>query len=706
MYDAKMSAEIFPKHVELLTKLDKEIDSKIQALDVIEKTLRDQNHSSDLKIRSIENNIARLGNTDLTKYTYPDGLTILQKAEKTNNPELISGVKNLIDAHTTARSRAAASSSPELSPSTATAEATRRPASDPLNLRTPVTEARDMIFDQSQGSTKSVGADVDKITEAIRKEILQKQQKLLQSEIAESLPIGQGQKTFNDLSPQKFKEYLATEEGKKTAAEILKGAKIQQQLNKIEVEGYKKVHETFKDNFKDVVWEREPSVKVRIAEIKNDAGEKITSLKETTVDTTPTKVTLEDGTTRDIKSYRQIDFPLKLDEGKGPAHFSMAVKDENGQNISAKDAVYFTAHYDDKGKLIEISSPIPVKFMGTGDDAIGYIERNGKVYTLPVTRGNYRDMMQEVALNNDLSVAPRTVGPALQESQVLQKSGPIVNPNTLQTSKTLTIEPTTIAVTPSVGLAFETSKTKAILDTAQLTKVSTPEIGKESIVTVGVSKATAATQFASTSTSEVGKEPIVTVGVSKTVAAEQLTKVSPSEVGKEPIVTMGVSKATTATQLTKVSPSDIGVIKQQTTIVATSLAVYNKVQEIRQVLASLPRAPKVDNEKNALEMLNGKSTEQALKAISTAVGKGDEKLVKAMMSIIDKPPEGAKIPSIGKVALTKVYTDQIHSTKNMDPKERAQVQRAVGAIATKAGVNHVEQVALVGPKHRTSRERQ
>jgi hypothetical protein len=87
----------------------------------------------------------------------------------------------------------------------------------------------------------------------------------------------------------------------------------------------------------------------------------------------------------------------------------MAVKDQNGRNISEKEAVYFTAHYDEQGKLTEISSPIPVKFMGKGDDAVGYIERVGpdgkpKVYTLPVTQGKYKEMMKEVAKNQGMAV--------------------------------------------------------------------------------------------------------------------------------------------------------------------------------------------------------------------------------------------------------------------------------------------------------------
>ncbi len=295
-------------------------------------------------------------------------------------------------------------------------------------------------------------ANIDEITQAIRDEVITKQQTYLQGEIAKTMTPENGI-LFNQKTPEEVRVFLATPEGKDMVKLIMSTKEAQLAMNKIEVEGYKKVHEAHKDSFKNVGWAQETGTKVRIAEITNEAGEKVASLKETTVDATPTRVTLEDGTTRDIKSYRQIDFPLELKDGKGPAHFSMAVKDENGRNISAKDAVYFTAHYDDNGKLMEVSSPVPVKFMGDGDDAIGYIERNGKVYTLPVTQGKYKEMMQEVAINNGLgvdvgqsvdsvSVPPRTVGQELQEPEMLKKSGPVaIDPNALQTASAVTIEP-------------------------------------------------------------------------------------------------------------------------------------------------------------------------------------------------------------------------------------------------------------------------
>ena len=103
-------------------------------------------------------------------------------------------------------------------------------------------------------------------------------------------------------------------------------------------------------------------------------------------------------------SIRSIEFPPSLKEGSGPMHASFALKDANGHNMPAKDAVYFTVHYDKSGKLMEVTSPQPIKFMGKEDNAIGYIERNGEVYTLPVTKKAYNEMMTEVAKNQGMGI--------------------------------------------------------------------------------------------------------------------------------------------------------------------------------------------------------------------------------------------------------------------------------------------------------------
>ncbi len=250
-----------------------------------------------------------------------------------------------------------------------------------------------------------IGAEENLILDAIRTEILQKQQQSLQNNIINAAQTENEKKKLNALSPEKFRDYLITLEGKDKLSQIIKNPKIQQELNNIEIAGYKKIHNKFKENFKDIEWKASPDVpNEKVTNIKNDQGEHIASIKETTHNTQPITLTLEDGKTKTINSYRTIDFPKKLENGKGPMHLSMAVKDENGKNIPEKNAVYFTADYDENGKLTELSAPTPVQFMGNGADSIGYVERNGKIYTLPVTKEKYQEMMQEVALNKGNAV--------------------------------------------------------------------------------------------------------------------------------------------------------------------------------------------------------------------------------------------------------------------------------------------------------------
>ena len=250
-------------------------------------------------------------------------------------------------------------------------------------------EAQDSIISVStteKGPSKVKvlsSSEVDPITEAIRKEILAEQQKLIKAQIALSNP------SVNAMDSQRFREYLTSDPGKEEAAKVFAKPEIQTALNKIEVEGYKKVHAEFSDSFKNVNWTPDQVVaagqpKTKTSEITNEDGLVVAKIKETTHDIAPLAVTLDNGDKVNVKSYRTIDFPKELEAGKGPLHLSMAVKDQNGRNISEKEAVYFTAHYDEQGKLTEISSPIPVKFMGNDDKAVGYIERNGKVYTLPL----------------------------------------------------------------------------------------------------------------------------------------------------------------------------------------------------------------------------------------------------------------------------------------------------------------------------------
>ena len=587
----------------------------------------------------------------------------------------------------------------------------------------------------------------DEITQSIRDNVITKQQAYLQGEIAKTMSVEDGV-AFNKKTPEEIRAYLGTEEGKAATKEVMKTKEAQSAMNKIEVEGYRELHKI--DSFKNVGWAQETGTKFRIAEIKNDAGEIVASLKETTVNAAPTQVTLEDGTTRTVKSYRQIDFPKKLEDGKGPAHFSMAVKDENGNNISAKDAVYFTAHYDDAGKLTEVISPVPVKFMGTDDNAIGYIERNGKVYTLPVTQGKYKEMMQQVAINNGLSVdlgqavdsvsiPPRTVEPELQaerpkivtvdppvlqtakifttQSAVLHQAV-TVDPPVLQTAKIFTIEPVPKPGPDQVKPLTDSQQFEAELEVAKKKLKPIPKPGPDQekpLTDAQKFEAELGAAKAGLTKTDRGAE---VYGYEKPKSGPELTEVTPTigiipqEIVKVevPKLEMGpiIETVTVTSSVTLEEPKPPKLVMGQAvetviitlnpiTGVTVSPEVIQKAQEIKNVVLgiSAPK-PEVDKDKEALAMLKDKTPEQALKAISNAIGDGDDKLVKAMMKVIS-PPDGKPIegvPAVGRMALAKVYTDQMESTKGMKlDQDRSKVQRAAGAIADKAGiVDHEKRV--------------
>lgn len=243
----------------------------------------------------------------------------------------------------------------------------------------------------------------DSIEQVIRDEVIIKQQLYVQQEVAKHMPVGNERNKFSESDLGQVREYLETPQGKQVLVETLKDPKIKHDLQVIETNGYKAVHSQFQDSFKDLSWKSGDTDKTKVTAVKDDQNVTVLSLKETTVENNPQSFKLGDGTTKQVSGYRSVDFPKTTDNGTGPVHFSMALKDENGQSMPKKDAVYFTAHYDDKGKLTEVSSPVPVKFMGQGKDAIGYIEKDNKIFTLPVTKGKYDEMVKEVAANKGLA---------------------------------------------------------------------------------------------------------------------------------------------------------------------------------------------------------------------------------------------------------------------------------------------------------------
>ncbi|MFU7500155.1 MAG: Sca4 family protein [Candidatus Tisiphia sp.] len=269
------------------------------------------------------------------------------------------------------------------------------------NLRELEEHSEGPSFDSIRTSSFSAAdLDVDPITQAIRNQILTKQRELIvealvKNNIAKLEEIG-------DIT--KFREYCENEENKEKISEVLRGVELKRALEQVEIAGYKNVHTQFADRFSTMEWKdgvggSANGITTKTQIVRDANGNEIATLTEATHQINPPQtVQKSDGTPVEIKNYRTIDFPIELNDG-GPMHLSLAVKDQHGRNIAASKAVYFTAHYDDDGRLIEVSSPRPVKFNGTGSDAVGYIEHGGHIYTLPVTQEKYKAMMQEVAKN-------------------------------------------------------------------------------------------------------------------------------------------------------------------------------------------------------------------------------------------------------------------------------------------------------------------
>jgi len=230
----------------------------------------------------------------------------------------------------------------------------------------------------------------------VRQEVINKQAEILKQAFAILYPDTTG------LSMEQFKDDLKNHQ--KLVTDALENPafkkEIAAQMQQAEVEGYKKFNQEFAKVAKPVVWDGPSTASEKTQIVKNKAGQEVCTLKETT---SSQSFTAANGSTKQV-STRSIAFPPSLKEGSGPMHASFALKDSNGHNMPAKDAVYFTVHYDKSGKLMEVTSPQPIKFMGKEDNAIGYIERNGEVYTLPVTKKAYNEMMTEVSKNQGMGI--------------------------------------------------------------------------------------------------------------------------------------------------------------------------------------------------------------------------------------------------------------------------------------------------------------
>ncbi|HJD56303.1 MAG TPA: Sca4 family spreading effector [Rickettsia endosymbiont of Pyrocoelia pectoralis] len=287
----------------------------------------------------------------------------------------------------------------------------------------------------------------DPITEAIRKQILEEQRRLIREHLlAEHNAEPQKNPDLGTYleDDEKFKEFLKTLNADQSKRDLydnaLTNADLKKQLEAMEINGYRNIHNTFSaerypGGFKQMSWDGPTQDSTRSQIVKNGVGAEICTLNETTHTTNPVTVR-HNGKPVTINSYRTIDFPVRLDEkASGTMHLSLVAHDKDGNAPSVEKAVYFTAHYEATPppngipKLKEVSSPQPIKFLGDGKDAVGYIEHGGEIYTLPVTRGKYQEMMKEVAINKGQAIdVSQTIAPDFDKEQEQTVTPQQVNP--------------------------------------------------------------------------------------------------------------------------------------------------------------------------------------------------------------------------------------------------------------------------------------
>lgn len=241
------------------------------------------------------------------------------------------------------------------------------------------TAAQDSVsFDASGVGISLNSEEVDPITESIRKEILLKQREQLRLYLA-TLSDTYPELAEHILDDERFKKFLANLKGEHRLLvnDALENEKVKAAMEEIEIVGYRNIHTRFSSSnypggFKPMDWSQEGELNIRLQIVQNEAGTKIATLKEQTHKTSPLTISKQDGSRVIVNSYRTIDFPVKLEEpASGTMHLSLVAKDKDGQAPSVTKAVYFTAHYEATPKpngvpkLKEVSSPQPIKFLGS-----------------------------------------------------------------------------------------------------------------------------------------------------------------------------------------------------------------------------------------------------------------------------------------------------------------------------------------------------
>ncbi|MFK8040406.1 MAG: hypothetical protein AB8B67_03635 [Rickettsiaceae bacterium] len=168
------------------------------------------------------------------------------------------------------------------------------------------------------------------------------------------------------------------------------------ELNKIEKKGYSKIHEQFNDKFQDIHWKE-----------KNDSKNSVTGVRKYI-----TRIESESGKTGyDIKSKRYDSIKIygrkmsnireiePLIKASGPLHLSFVAQDKHG-NLTNQEAQW-SVHYDNHGKISEVTFPHDIKFTESkkGLPSMCYVEREGEVYMLGLSKKSYKSLVLE-AQNN------------------------------------------------------------------------------------------------------------------------------------------------------------------------------------------------------------------------------------------------------------------------------------------------------------------
>jgi hypothetical protein len=242
-------------------------------------------------------------------------------------------------------------------------------------------------------------------------------------------------RNFNKYSEEELKEELKNHKNinfddsdlDKKMSNLIEKNKLDNLQQKI----VSKAQETYADihrdpGFTDIKWPHK----------KNENKKNETTISVGTGNAKLKEKTTKQGGFKARNVELEMEVPGKLD-------LSLALLDKNGNRIAADKAAYFTAHYDDSGKLVEMSMPRPVKFVGRGDKAILVTKIDGQEYSLPINKGQYKKMQKEIAKNKQSTqavaqdkVVTSKVETSLDKSRVDQMRNRLAQPTQQHTHLT------------------------------------------------------------------------------------------------------------------------------------------------------------------------------------------------------------------------------------------------------------------------------